>query len=110
MRRFKDARKEFERSSESLEGALARNAQAPRGKPHEAEEAGGALLNARRAFRSGALDYVLEVSRQASGLPPLGIGLAAAALASSLLRSLSLFVADQHHRGQEEDGTADGRE
>ncbi|KAM9833802.1 arf-GAP with coiled-coil, ANK repeat and PH domain-containing protein 1 isoform 2-T2 [Syngnathus typhle] len=62
VRRFKDARKEFERSSESLEGALARNAQAPRGKPHEVEEASGALLNARRAFRSGALDYVLEIN------------------------------------------------
>ncbi|XP_077356646.1 arf-GAP with coiled-coil, ANK repeat and PH domain-containing protein 1 [Festucalex cinctus] len=62
VRRFKDARKEFERSSESLEGALARNAQAPRGKPHEVEEASSALLNARRAFRSGALDYVLEIN------------------------------------------------
>ncbi|XP_061524827.1 arf-GAP with coiled-coil, ANK repeat and PH domain-containing protein 1 isoform X3 [Phycodurus eques] len=62
VRRFKDARKEFERSSESLEGALARNAQAPRGKSHEVEEASGALLNARRAFRSGALDYVLEIN------------------------------------------------
>ncbi|XP_049615125.1 arf-GAP with coiled-coil, ANK repeat and PH domain-containing protein 1 isoform X3 [Syngnathus scovelli] len=62
VRRFKDARKEFERSSESLEGALARNAQAPRGKPHEVEEASGALLHARRAFRSGALDYVLEIN------------------------------------------------
>ncbi|XP_077445805.1 arf-GAP with coiled-coil, ANK repeat and PH domain-containing protein 1 isoform X2 [Stigmatopora argus] len=62
VRRFKDARKEFERSSESLEGALAKNAQAPRGKPHEVEEANGALLNARRAFRSSALDYVLEIN------------------------------------------------
>ncbi|XP_077399668.1 arf-GAP with coiled-coil, ANK repeat and PH domain-containing protein 1 isoform X2 [Vanacampus margaritifer] len=62
VRRFKDARKEFERSSESLEGALARNAQAPRGKSHEVEEASSALLNSRRAFRSGALDYVLEIN------------------------------------------------
>ncbi|XP_072769349.1 arf-GAP with coiled-coil, ANK repeat and PH domain-containing protein 1 isoform X2 [Nerophis lumbriciformis] len=62
VRRFKDARKEFERSSESLEGALARNAQAPRGKPHEVEEANNALLNSRKAFRSGALDYVLEIN------------------------------------------------
>lgn len=54
-------RKEFERSSESLEGALMRNAQAPRGKQHEVEEGSNALLNARKAFRSGALDYVLEV-------------------------------------------------
>lgn len=61
MRRFKDVRKDFERSSECLEGALARNAQAPRGKQHEVEEASNALLNARKAFRSEALDYVLQV-------------------------------------------------
>ncbi|XP_040886841.1 arf-GAP with coiled-coil, ANK repeat and PH domain-containing protein 1 [Toxotes jaculatrix] len=62
VRRFKDVRKEFERSSETLEGALARNAQAPRGKQHEVEEASNALLNARRTFRSEALDYVLEIN------------------------------------------------
>lgn len=61
VRRFKDVRKEFERSSECLEGAQVRNAQAPRGKQHEVEEASNALLNARRTFRSVALDYVLEV-------------------------------------------------
>uniref|UniRef100_A0A665V5I8 Arf-GAP with coiled-coil, ANK repeat and PH domain-containing protein n=1 Tax=Echeneis naucrates TaxID=173247 RepID=A0A665V5I8_ECHNA len=61
VRRFKDVRKEFERNSETLEGALVRNAQAPRGKQHEVEEASNALLNARRAFRAGALDYVLEM-------------------------------------------------
>lgn len=63
VRRFKDVRKEFERGSESLEGAQVRNAQAPRGKQHEVEEASNALLNARRAFRSEALDYVLEVRK-----------------------------------------------
>ncbi|XP_068164513.1 arf-GAP with coiled-coil, ANK repeat and PH domain-containing protein 1 isoform X2 [Antennarius striatus] len=62
VRRFKDVRKEFERSSEGLEGALARNAQAPRGRQHEIEEASHALLNARRAFRAEALDYVLEIN------------------------------------------------
>uniref|UniRef100_A0A8C8CUS0 Arf-GAP with coiled-coil, ANK repeat and PH domain-containing protein n=1 Tax=Oncorhynchus tshawytscha TaxID=74940 RepID=A0A8C8CUS0_ONCTS len=61
VRRFKDVRKEFERGSESLEAALGRNAQAPRGKQHEVEEASLALLNARKTFRSGALDYVLQV-------------------------------------------------
>uniref|UniRef100_A0A3B5BAZ0 Arf-GAP with coiled-coil, ANK repeat and PH domain-containing protein n=1 Tax=Stegastes partitus TaxID=144197 RepID=A0A3B5BAZ0_9TELE len=61
VRRFKDVRKEFERSSEALEGALSRNAQAPRGKQHEVEEATNALLNARKAFRSEALDYVLQM-------------------------------------------------
>uniref|UniRef100_A0A7N8XPM8 Arf-GAP with coiled-coil, ANK repeat and PH domain-containing protein n=1 Tax=Mastacembelus armatus TaxID=205130 RepID=A0A7N8XPM8_9TELE len=63
VRRFKDVRKEFERSSETLEGALAKNAQAPRAKQHEVEEASNALLNARKAFRSEALDYVLEVRK-----------------------------------------------
>ncbi|XP_059210933.1 arf-GAP with coiled-coil, ANK repeat and PH domain-containing protein 1 [Centropristis striata] len=62
VRRFKDVRKEFERGSECLEGALVRNAQAPRQKVHEVEEASNALLNARRAFRSEALDYVLEIN------------------------------------------------
>ncbi|XP_075968484.1 arf-GAP with coiled-coil, ANK repeat and PH domain-containing protein 1 isoform X2 [Anarhichas minor] len=62
VRRFKDVRKEFERSSECLEGALVRNAQAPRGKQHEVEEASNALLNARRTFRSEAMDYVLEIN------------------------------------------------
>ncbi|KAJ3585746.1 hypothetical protein NHX12_014465 [Muraenolepis orangiensis] len=58
VRRFKEVRKEFERRSESLEAALVRNAQATRGKPHEAEEASGALLSARKTFRSEALDYI----------------------------------------------------
>ncbi|TNM93817.1 hypothetical protein fugu_001993 [Takifugu bimaculatus] len=62
VRRFKEVRKEFERRSECLEGAQARNAQAPRGKQHEVEEASNALLNARRAFRSEALDYVLQIN------------------------------------------------
>uniref|UniRef100_A0A8C7SR05 Arf-GAP with coiled-coil, ANK repeat and PH domain-containing protein n=1 Tax=Oncorhynchus mykiss TaxID=8022 RepID=A0A8C7SR05_ONCMY len=62
VRRFKDVRKEFERGSESLEAALGRNAQAPRGKQHEVEEVSHALLNARKTFRSGALDYVLQIN------------------------------------------------
>ncbi|XP_060776328.1 arf-GAP with coiled-coil, ANK repeat and PH domain-containing protein 1 [Neoarius graeffei] len=61
VKRFKDARKEFERSSETLEAALGRNAQAPKGKPHEVEEASQALIHARKAFRSGTLDYVLQI-------------------------------------------------
>ncbi|KAK2860350.1 hypothetical protein Q7C36_004516 [Tachysurus vachellii] len=62
VKRFKDTRKEFERSSESLETALGKNAQAPRGKPHEVEEASQALIHARKAFRSGTLDYVLQIN------------------------------------------------
>lgn len=64
VRRFKEVRKEFERGSECLEGAQMKNAQVPRGKQHEVEEASNALLNARKAFRSEALDYVLQVRRQ----------------------------------------------
>ncbi|XP_034532284.1 arf-GAP with coiled-coil, ANK repeat and PH domain-containing protein 1 [Notolabrus celidotus] len=62
VRRFKDVRKEFERGSECLEGALSKNAQVTKGKSHEVEEASNALLNARRTFRSEALDYVLEIN------------------------------------------------
>ncbi|XP_029113279.1 arf-GAP with coiled-coil, ANK repeat and PH domain-containing protein 1 isoform X1 [Scleropages formosus] len=62
VKKFKDVKKEFERSSESLEAALAKNAQVPRGKQHEVEEAGQTLLNARKAFRSEALDYVLQIN------------------------------------------------
>ena len=61
VKRFKDVRKEFERCSETLDSTLSKNANVPRGKQHEIEEASNALLNARKAFRSGALDYVLEV-------------------------------------------------
>lgn len=69
VKRFKDARKEFERSSETLEAALGRNAQAPRGKPHEVEEASQALIHARKAFRSGTLDYVLQVHTYIANIP-----------------------------------------
>uniref|UniRef100_A0AAY4C858 Arf-GAP with coiled-coil, ANK repeat and PH domain-containing protein n=1 Tax=Denticeps clupeoides TaxID=299321 RepID=A0AAY4C858_9TELE len=48
VKRLKDVRKEFERSGESLEAALSRNAQAPRNKAHEVDEASAALLNSRR--------------------------------------------------------------
>ncbi|XP_031440502.1 arf-GAP with coiled-coil, ANK repeat and PH domain-containing protein 1 isoform X2 [Clupea harengus] len=62
VKRFKDVRKEFERCSETLDSTLSKNANVPRGKQHEIEEASNALLNARKAFRSGALDYVLEIN------------------------------------------------
>lgn len=48
---------------EDLEMAQVRNAQAPRNKPHEIEEAAGALSITRRCFRHLALDYVLQVRR-----------------------------------------------
>ncbi|MGH0186803.1 UNVERIFIED_CONTAM: hypothetical protein FKN15_022567 [Acipenser sinensis] len=62
VKRFKDTKKEFDKSSESLENSLIRNAQAPRNKQHEVDEASAALLTARRAFRNEALDYVLQIT------------------------------------------------
>lgn len=38
-----------------------KNAQAPRNKPHEVEEATGTLSITRKCFRHLALDYVLQV-------------------------------------------------
>lgn len=96
-------RKEFERSSECLEGAQARNAQAPRGKQHEVEEASNALLNARRGFRSEALDYVLQAR-------PRWCWLTLGRLAQNRLQLLFPPLSDQRHRSQEEDGHRDGRE
>uniref|UniRef100_A0A4W3GCS1 Arf-GAP with coiled-coil, ANK repeat and PH domain-containing protein n=1 Tax=Callorhinchus milii TaxID=7868 RepID=A0A4W3GCS1_CALMI len=54
--------KQFDRISEDLETALNRNAQAPPRKQHEIEEATGGLLTARKAFRHGSLDYVLQIN------------------------------------------------
>uniref|UniRef100_A0A672RUH4 Arf-GAP with coiled-coil, ANK repeat and PH domain-containing protein n=1 Tax=Sinocyclocheilus grahami TaxID=75366 RepID=A0A672RUH4_SINGR len=88
-KRFKDVRKEFERSSENLEAALSRNAQAPRGKQHEVEEASNNLLNARRAFRSGALDYVLQVHTYTSIYSGLKMYLDSCML--SLMEAQALF-------------------
>lgn len=50
-----------------------RNAQAPRHRPHEVEEATGALTLTRKCFRHLALDYVLQVSGWARGAGP-GVG------------------------------------
>lgn len=44
-----------------MEIAQVKNAQAPRNKPHEVEEATGALSISRKCFRHLALDYVLQV-------------------------------------------------
>ncbi|XP_064408927.1 arf-GAP with coiled-coil, ANK repeat and PH domain-containing protein 1 [Latimeria chalumnae] len=62
IRKFKETKKEFDKSSENFESALHRNAQAPRNKQHEADEASSALLTAQKVFRSEALDYVLQIN------------------------------------------------
>lgn len=61
IRKFKDTKKQFDRVREDMELAQVKNAQAPRNKVHEAEEATQALILSRKAFRHLALDYVLQV-------------------------------------------------
>ena len=62
MRKFKETKKQFDKVREDMELSLVRNAQAPRHRPHEVEEATGALTLTRKCFRHLALDYVLQVS------------------------------------------------
>uniref|UniRef100_A0A3Q2XSY3 Arf-GAP with coiled-coil, ANK repeat and PH domain-containing protein n=1 Tax=Hippocampus comes TaxID=109280 RepID=A0A3Q2XSY3_HIPCM len=59
---FKDTKKQFDRVREDMELAQVKNAQAPRNKVHEAEEATQALVLSRKAFRHLALDYVLQIN------------------------------------------------
>ncbi|XP_044277079.1 arf-GAP with coiled-coil, ANK repeat and PH domain-containing protein 2 isoform X1 [Varanus komodoensis] len=62
IRKFKDAKKQFEKVSEEKENALAKNAQVPRTKQHEVEEAANILTATRKCFRHIALDYVLQIN------------------------------------------------
>lgn len=62
VRKFKETKKQFDKVREDMELSLVRNAQAPRHRPHEVEEATSALTLTRKCFRHLALDYVLQVS------------------------------------------------
>lgn len=62
VRKFKDTKKQFDRAREDMELAQVKNAQVPRNKVHEAEEASQALVLSRKAFRHLALDYVLQIN------------------------------------------------
>lgn len=62
IKKFKDAKKQFEKVSEEKENALVKNAQVQRNKQHEVEEATNILTATRKCFRHIALDYVLQVS------------------------------------------------
>lgn len=61
LRGFREARRDFWRGAESLEAALNHNAEVPRRRVQEAEEAGAALRTARAGYRGRALDYALQV-------------------------------------------------
>ncbi|XP_072295602.1 arf-GAP with coiled-coil, ANK repeat and PH domain-containing protein 2 isoform X1 [Eucyclogobius newberryi] len=62
IRKFKDAKKHFDKVSEEKEAALIKNAQAPRNKQHEVEEATNILTATRKCFRHIVLDYVLQIN------------------------------------------------
>uniref|UniRef100_F1SFT6 Arf-GAP with coiled-coil, ANK repeat and PH domain-containing protein n=1 Tax=Sus scrofa TaxID=9823 RepID=F1SFT6_PIG len=62
LRGFREARRDFWRGAESLEAALAHNAEVPRRRAQEAEEAGAALKVARAGYRGRALDYALQIN------------------------------------------------
>ncbi|XP_066126812.1 arf-GAP with coiled-coil, ANK repeat and PH domain-containing protein 3 isoform X2 [Saccopteryx bilineata] len=62
VRKFKETKKQFDKVREDLELSLVRNAQAPRHRPHEVEEATSALTLTRKCFRHLALDYVLQIN------------------------------------------------
>ncbi|KAF5924755.1 hypothetical protein HPG69_013809 [Diceros bicornis minor] len=63
VRKFKETKKQFDKVREDMELSLVRNAQAPRHRPHEVEEATGALSLTRKCFRHLALDYVLQLDQ-----------------------------------------------
>ncbi|KAG7514939.1 arf-GAP with coiled-coil, ANK repeat and PH domain-containing protein 2 isoform X3 [Solea senegalensis] len=62
LRKFKEAKKHFDKVSEEKETALIKNAQAPRNKQHEVEEATNILTATRKCFRHIVLDYVLQIN------------------------------------------------
>uniref|UniRef100_A0A3B4DFA7 Arf-GAP with coiled-coil, ANK repeat and PH domain-containing protein n=1 Tax=Pygocentrus nattereri TaxID=42514 RepID=A0A3B4DFA7_PYGNA len=57
LKKFKDAKKQFDKVSEEKEVALVKNAQVPRNKQHEVDEATNILTTTRKCFRHIALDY-----------------------------------------------------
>ncbi|XP_052382454.1 arf-GAP with coiled-coil, ANK repeat and PH domain-containing protein 2-like isoform X2 [Oncorhynchus keta] len=62
LRRFKESKKQFDKVSEEKEAALTKNAQVPRNKQHEVEEATNILTATRKCFRHIVLDYVLQIN------------------------------------------------
>uniref|UniRef100_A0A673K6F8 Arf-GAP with coiled-coil, ANK repeat and PH domain-containing protein n=1 Tax=Sinocyclocheilus rhinocerous TaxID=307959 RepID=A0A673K6F8_9TELE len=70
VRKFKETKKQFDKVREDMEIAQVKNAQAPRSKPHEVEEATSTLITTRKCFRHLALDYVLQVFQNKSDSSP----------------------------------------
>ncbi|ELU18512.1 hypothetical protein CAPTEDRAFT_168178 [Capitella teleta] len=62
IRKVKETRKHFEKISDDLDNALVRNAQAPRSKPLECEEANNVLTAMNSCFTHVSLDYVFQIN------------------------------------------------
>ncbi|XP_066997590.2 arf-GAP with coiled-coil, ANK repeat and PH domain-containing protein 2 [Anabrus simplex] len=62
IKSVKESRHYFEKISVDLDAVLTRNSQAPRSRPHEAEETQNLLCATRSCFRHTALDYVRALS------------------------------------------------
>ncbi|XP_076451929.1 arf-GAP with coiled-coil, ANK repeat and PH domain-containing protein 2-like isoform X2 [Babylonia areolata] len=62
IRKMKEMRKQFEKISDDLDGALIRNSNALRTKPQECKEAFNDLTTMKRCFAHTSLDYVFEVN------------------------------------------------
>ncbi|XP_076828480.1 arf-GAP with coiled-coil, ANK repeat and PH domain-containing protein 2 isoform X6 [Brachyhypopomus gauderio] len=62
LRKFKEMKKQFDKVSEEKELAQVKNAQVPRNKQHEVDEATNLLTTTRKCFRHTALDYVLQIN------------------------------------------------
>nr|XP_044987884.1 arf-GAP with coiled-coil, ANK repeat and PH domain-containing protein 1 isoform X3 [Jaculus jaculus] len=62
LRGFREARRDFWKGAENLEAALTHNAEVPRRRVQEAEEAGLALRTARAGYQGRALDYALQIN------------------------------------------------
>lgn len=92
LRKFKEAKKQFDKVSEEKEAALIKNAQAPRNKQHEVEEATNILTATRKCFRHIVLDYVLQVGQVCSDVCdcPVSVEEKASSLSARLRLSVLL--------------------
>lgn len=61
IRRLKETRRHFEKISADMDSALVRNAQAPRSKVQECDDAHNYLTAMTSGFYHTALDYVFQV-------------------------------------------------
>ena len=62
IRKVKETRKHFEKISDDMDNALIKNAQAPRSRSQECDDATNVLMAMRSCFGHTSLDYVFQVN------------------------------------------------